>query len=125
MIKHDKVNAALSIYLFLFFPSFAHILIFSSRFGKSVLSPSLTKQHIVDHLLVCLAVAVGQWREWVAHLYRVRDQVMVPYVQKLTISRTHLSLYFAATAAVLPGPAAAPCIVPALACNEMHLRKDF
>ena len=121
MLKQIRLNAALSINLFLFFSPFAHVLIFSSCFGKSVLSPSLTEQHIVDHLLVCLAVAVGQWREWVAHLYQVRDQAMVPYVQKLTISRTHLSLYFAATAAVLPGPAAAPCIVPALACNETGL----
>ena len=81
----------------------------------------------MDHLLVCLAVAVGQWRKWVAHLHQVRDQTMVlsKNEQKLTISRTHLSLYFAATAAVLPGPAAAPCIVPALACDEMCLRTDF
>ena len=81
----------------------------------------------MDHLLVCLAVAVGQWRKWVAHLHQVRDQTMVlsKNEQKLTISRTHLSLYFAATAAVLPGPAAAPCIVPALACDEMCLRTDL
>ena len=78
MLEQNRLNAALSINLFLFFSPFAHILIFSSRFGKSVLPPSLTEQHIVDHLLVCLAVAVGQWREWVAHLYQVRDQAKVP-----------------------------------------------
>ena len=78
MLKQSMLNAALSINLFLLFPPFAHVLTSSSCLGKPVLSPSLTEQHIVDHLLVCLAVAVGHWREWVAHLCKVRDRAMVP-----------------------------------------------
>ena len=81
MLKQNRLNAALSINLFLLFPPLAHVLIFGSRFGKSVFSPSLTEQHIVDHLLVCLAVAVGQWRKWVANLYQVRDKAMVHWQQ--------------------------------------------
>lgn len=73
MLKQNRLNAALSINLFLLFPSFAHFLIFSSCFCKPVLSPGLTEQHIVDHLLVCLAVAVSQWGKWMPHLDQVRD----------------------------------------------------
>ena len=77
MLKQNRLNAALSINLFLLFPPLAHVLIFGSGFGKSMLSPSFTEKHIVDHLLVCLTVAVGQRRKWVAHLYQARDQAMV------------------------------------------------
>ena len=70
MLKQSMLNAALSINLFLLFPPFAHVLTSSSRLGKPVLSPSLTEQHIVDHLLVCLAVAVGQRGKRVPHLYQ-------------------------------------------------------
>ena len=70
MLKQSMLNAALSINLFLLFPPFAHVLTSSSRLGKPVLSPSLTEQNIVDHLLVCLAVAVGQRGKRMPHLYQ-------------------------------------------------------
>ena len=68
MLEQNKLNAALSINLFLLFPPFSHFLIFSSRLGEPMLSPSLTEQHIVDHFLVCLAVAVGQRGKRMPHL---------------------------------------------------------
>ena len=122
MLKQNRLNGALSINLFLLWPPFAHFLISSSRLGKPVLSPGLTEQHIVDHLLVCLAVAVGQRGKRMSHLCQ-KSVILASIIQRLTISRTHLSLYMAPAAAVLPGPAAAPCMVPALACNGNALKK--
>ena len=80
----------------------------------------------MNHLLVGLTVAVGQWGEGMANLMGLQGSNRGFSMQKiLTISRTHLSLYLAAAMAVLPGPAGAPCIVAALACRNEHILRLF
>ena len=80
----------------------------------------------MNHLLVGLTVAVGQWGEGMANLMGLKGSNRGFSMWKiLTISRTHLSLYLAAAMAVLPGPAGAPCIVAALACRNREMLEIF